>query len=166
MPPDFGEFAFLGWQEKFPHGFAGRGKSGEGASKSHLPFNLHTIRPCLTPPISIHFFASCSLYQCSFLEAPPWPPASSINVVLGFIPPNRPNGAFYFLWGIVKCHPCPENGTQGITAAHGGRMPCSSFSALCRSYTKPSQQRNPCLFSVNISLPVFTGACFLSVLFS
>ncbi len=52
MPPNFAVPRISGWHLSFPHGLAGRHFPGEGACKSHPPFNLHTFRPCQPPPVS------------------------------------------------------------------------------------------------------------------
>ena len=130
-----------------------------GLPKATRPLTCIQFDPALQPRFALTFLTP-ALYQSSFLEAPLWLPDPSISEVLGYTLPNRPNVAFYFHWGI-ECHPCLENGTRGLTAAHRWRMSCSSFPAFCQICTKPSQQRNPSLFSVNISMPAFTGVCFI-----
>lgn len=52
MPPNFAVIPISGWHFLFPHGLAGRRFSGEGACKSHPPFNLHTFRPLPITPFS------------------------------------------------------------------------------------------------------------------
>ena len=62
MPPNFAVTPISGWHLLFPHGLAERRFSGEGACKSHPPFNLHTFRPCQPSPVS-PFWLPCTPCQ-------------------------------------------------------------------------------------------------------
>ena len=65
-----------------------------------------------------------------------------------------------------------RNATPARKIAHGASRRLTGGGCLvphslpsAETAPNPATQRNPGLFSVNISLPVFTGSCFLSVLF-
>ena len=67
MPPNFAVTLISGWHLSFLLGLAGRRFPGEGACKSHPPFNLHTFRPCQPPPVSPHF--GCPALPASMVES-------------------------------------------------------------------------------------------------
>lgn len=133
MPPDFGEFAFPGWQEKFPHGFAGRGKSGEGASKSHPPFNLHTIRPCPTASV---YSPSLDSQYCHHRDF--W---MSFEYILS----NRPTGCLlpprYRMppWS-GKWHTEPHGGSQGADVLFQFPIPRPGIRSMRLSHLPPSHE--------------------------
>ena len=133
-----------------------------GLPKATYPLTCTQFDPALHPRFSFSFLHP-ALYQCSFLGAPLWPPASSINVVLGFIPPKSPQRGF----GLSLRY---RNATPARRMAHGASRRLTGGGCLvphslpsAEAAPNPATQRNLGLFSVNISLPVFTGTCLLSV---
>ena len=137
MPPSFAKTHISGWHFLFPHSLAGRRFPGEGACKSHPPFNLHTFRPCQPSLVFLHF-------GCPAL------PASRVWICFAKSPQTGQKGCRAVCLSTFpkQGHKSPHGRPQGVTRLS------SSLSVLTNSIAA-KDLRSTAIFTEIEKAPIF-----------